>query len=200
VEVKKERVAAVIGSAGRRAAGWRGSVYHYLLPESVSGGCRIGRGSFLDGLERIVLAPEVKLGDGVGIVARKPGCVSIGRKTFVNAGSVIESSGPGVTIGDDVLIGPHVTIVDQNHAFADPCRPIARQGKTAGGPVVVGDGSWLAAGAVLIGPTTLAPGSVVGANSVVKGVFPRRCVIAGAPARVVRYLDEEAIEHEERRA
>ena len=61
---------------------------------------------------------------------------------------------------------------------------------SGGGAVVVGDGAWIAAGVVVLGPTTLAPGSVVGANSVVKGHFPRRCVIAGAPARVVRYLDE----------
>lgn len=184
------RAAALLGRSLRRTARWRGTFYHRLFPGNVGKGCRFGRSVFLDGLDRVQLGESVILADTVGVVARAPGQVTIGAKTFINSGAIVSSTGEGVTIGYDCLLGPHVIVVDQNHAYDDPGRPIARQGMAGGGPVVIGDGAWVAAGVVVLGPTTVAPGSVVGANSVIKGHFPRRCVIAGAPAKVVRYLDE----------
>lgn len=184
------RVAASLGQRVRRNQVWRGRVYRLLLPGSVGERVRIGRNPFLDGLDRIEIGDGAVIADNVGLVARAPGSVVLGAKTFVNSCTIISSTGEGVRIGFDCGIGPNVTVVDQNHAFDDPSRPIMRQGMTGGGPVVIGDGSWVAAGTVILGPTNLAPGSVVGANSVVRGDFPRRCIVAGTPARVVRYLDE----------
>jgi carbonic anhydrase/acetyltransferase-like protein (isoleucine patch superfamily) len=90
-----------------------------------------------------------------------------------------------VVIGDDVITGPHCYITDQNHVYADPGVPIARQWPTDD-PVEIGAGSWLGAGAIVLPGTCLGRNTVVGAGSVVRGSFPDHAVLVGAPATVVR--------------
>ena len=90
-----------------------------------------------------------------------------------------------VVIGDDVMTGPHCYITDQNHVYADPDVPIGQQWP-ADDPVVIGDGSWLGAGAIVLPGTRLGRNTVVGAASVVRGEFPDHAVLVGAPAKVVR--------------
>jgi acetyltransferase-like isoleucine patch superfamily enzyme len=175
---------------GRTQARWRGRALAWVHPGALGADVRIGRGVVIEGTG-IRVGDGAVVGDGVLLAGRAPGSVVVGPKTFLNGGVHVSSTGDGVVIGTDVLFGPHVVVVDQDHAFGDPTRPIARQGMAGGGRVEIGDGSWVAAGAVVLGPTRIAPGSVVGANAVVRGDFPRRCVLVGAPARVARYLDDE---------
>ncbi len=88
-------------------------------------------------------------------------------------------------IGDYVITGPYVYITDQNHTYDDPELPIDWQWPTEK-PVRIGSGSWLGAGVVVLPGAVLGKHVVVAAGSVVRGEFPDYCVIAGAPARVVR--------------
>ncbi len=104
-------------------------------------------------------------------------CV-IGRGSHIVAHHLIE-------IRDDVFTGPYVYITDQNHSYADPQAPIGRQWPV-NAAVVVGAGSWLGAGAVILPGTCIGRNVVVAAGSVVRGTVPDRCVVAGVPARVVR--------------
>ena len=55
-------------------------------------------------------------------------------------------------------------------------------------PVVIGDGSWLGHGTVVLPGATIGRHVVVGANSVVTGHLPDNCVAAGVPAKVLRQL------------
>lgn len=118
-----------------------------------------------------------------GTVLRIGDRCSIGRGTHVVAHKSIE-------IGDDVLTGPNCYITDQNHVYGDPDVPIARQWP-AEDPVVIGAGSWLGAGAILLPGSRLGRNTVVGAGSVVRGEFPDNAVIAGVPARLLRSYDAE---------
>jgi serine acetyltransferase len=174
----------------RRAAKLRGRALRRRHPETFAEGCAVGAGLLLEHPERVRLASGVILHHRCQLLCRPTtGRIEIGAKTFLNTGSIVVS-GESITIGEDVLFGPNVCVVDEDHVFDDPDVAIARQGMRSRGPIVIGDGSWIATGAVILGGTELAPRSVVGANAVVRGMFPKRAVLAGAPARVVRYLDD----------
>jgi hypothetical protein len=90
-----------------------------------------------------------------------------------------------IMIGDDVFTGPYVYITDQNHGYTDPDLPIGRQwpSNTA---VSIGPGTWLGAGVIVLPGAQIGRNVVVAAGSVVRGMVPDRCVIAGVPAKVVR--------------
>jgi acetyltransferase-like isoleucine patch superfamily enzyme len=93
-----------------------------------------------------------------------------------------------ISIGHDVYTGPYVYITDQNHGYADPDVPIGRQWPV-NSAVSVGAGTWLGTGAVILPGSVIGRNVVVAAGSVVRGMVPDRCVVAGVPARIVRRFD-----------
>ncbi|WP_262847337.1 acyltransferase, partial [Sphaerisporangium corydalis] len=128
------------------------------------------------------MGPGVDLGPDA--IVRIGGGCSIGRGSHIVGHQSIE-------IGDDVFTGPYVYITDQNHVYDDPEIPIGRQWPR-NNPVVIGAGSWLGAGSIILPGTRLGRQSVVAGGAVVRGEFPDHCVIAGVPARVVRLYSPTA--------
>jgi maltose O-acetyltransferase len=93
---------------------------------------------------------------------------------FINAGG-------GVSIGNNVLIGPHCVIHSLNHVYLDRGKSIRSQGHVARS-VVIGDDVWLGAACVVLPGVRVGRGAVVGAGSVVVGDVPAFCVVVGNPA------------------
>lgn len=116
--------------------------------------------------------------------------VTIGDRCLIGKGSGIVGHF-SITIGDDVWTGHHVYITDQNHGYDDVTRPISLQTMPER-PVVVGDGSWLGHGTVVLPGARIGRHVTVGANSVVTGELPDFSVAVGNPAKVIRrYVEGE---------
>ena len=84
----------------------------------------------------------------------------------------------GVTIGDEVFVGPAVT-------FTNDLRPRA-VGDWEVTPTQVGDGASIGANATIVCGVEIGPGAFVGAGSVVVDDVPAGALVVGNPARVVR--------------
>lgn len=106
----------------------------------------------------------------------------IGDRVSINRGVCINAEG-GVTIGDDVLIGPGVTIYTQSHRYKGS-EPIAMQGYDVA-PVVLERGCWIAANAIVLPGVTVGSGAVVAAGAVVTRSVRARSIVAGVPAREI---------------
>jgi acetyltransferase-like isoleucine patch superfamily enzyme len=115
----------------------------------------------------------------------------VGRNCFVGECCLIRGQG-GVHIGDAVLMAPRVQVLAVNHLFDDPSRPVMYQGITAQG-IVVEDGAWIGAGAILLDGVTVGTGAVIGAGAVVTRDVPPHTLAVGVPARVVRSLVDDEI-------
>ncbi|MEW6270142.1 MAG: acyltransferase [Thermodesulfobacteriota bacterium] len=109
--------------------------------------------------------------------------IRMGRNVHIHWGAFFDGRG-GLTIGDDVLIGPHVVIVTSQHHWTDPSLPIVQQGHLPA-PVVIGDDVWIGANAVITPGVTVATGTVVGAGSVVTRSTEPYTIVAGVPARPI---------------
>ncbi len=110
--------------------------------------------------------------------------VSIGQRCMIGRGSHIVGHF-GIEIGDDVITGPYIYMTDQNHGYEDPTVPIREQWPTDK-PVSVGSGTWIGTGVTILPGACVGANCVIAANSVVTGVFPDRCLIAGVPAKIMR--------------
>ena len=95
-----------------------------------------------------------------------------------------------ITLGRKVLLARNVYIADHSHAFDDTTRAVLDQGINAVAPVEIGDGAWLGEN-VVVGPgVRIGQGAVIGANSVVLTDVEDFASAVGAPARVIRSLEE----------
>lgn len=146
----------------------------------------IRRGARLDLLpSRGFVCGEGALIEDRALVNNIVGDVRIGPGTLIGVGSTV--IGP-VEIGRDVLLAQYVVLSGLNHAYDDPTRPISAQGVTTA-PILVEDGAWLGAHAVITAGVRIGRNAVVAAGSVVTRDVADFTVVAGSPAREVRRLD-----------
>lgn len=136
--------------------------------------------------QNTLIGPEVSLSAGMvpGQKCLTNPVVKIGDRCLIGKGSGIVGHF-SITIGNDVWTGHHVYITDQNHGYEDIDVPISQQSQPER-PVVIGDGSWLGFGSVVLPGVTIGKHVVIGANSVVTHDIPDYCVAVGAPARVIK--------------
>lgn len=90
-------------------------------------------------------------------------------------------------IGKDVMMGPNVMIISQNHAFSDLTRPMNVQGEETSMPVIIEDDVWVGARAIILPGRRIGKGAIIGAGSVVTNDVPNYAIVGGNPARVLRY-------------
>ncbi|MGL5699970.1 MAG: DapH/DapD/GlmU-related protein [Kluyvera sp.] len=92
-----------------------------------------------------------------------------------------------VTIGDNVLIAPNVTISTAGHPIDAELRASGQQFSL---PVTIEDNVWLGAGVIVNPGVTIGHNSVIGAGSVVTKSIPPNVVAVGVPCRVLREITE----------
>lgn len=112
--------------------------------------------------------------------------ISVGDGFYANFDCVMLDGG-GITIGEQVLLGPRVGIYTTNHAL-DPAERAA--GACVAKPVVIGSRVWIGGGVTINPGVTIGDGAVIGSGSVVTSDIPARTVAAGVPARVIRPITE----------
>jgi serine O-acetyltransferase/putative colanic acid biosynthesis acetyltransferase WcaB len=84
--------------------------------------------------------------------------------------------GVGLVVNDGARIGSNVVL---RHGVT-----IGNSGKTDECPII-GDNVEIGAGAQLIGPISIGPGAIIGANAVVLTDVPAGAIAVGVPARII---------------
>ncbi|WP_369050054.1 sugar O-acetyltransferase [Burkholderia gladioli] len=111
--------------------------------------------------------------------------IRVGRQVFINQNCTFYDLG-GIDIGDQVMIGPNVSILTSGH----PVEPSRRRSCVVAKPVVIENNVWIGAGAIILGGVTIGENSVVAAGAVVTRDVPRDTLAGGNPARVIRSIAE----------
>ena len=101
-----------------------------------------------------------------------------------------------VKIGNNVLIASKCFISDTNHGNyigdnQDAPNTPPNDRKLFTQEVVIGNNVWIGENVVVLAGSQIGDGCIIGANSVVKGVFESNVIIAGAPARAVKKYDNQ---------
>jgi acetyltransferase-like isoleucine patch superfamily enzyme len=122
---------------------------------------------------------------------RFPGRLHCGRGVSIGRLCQLTCTG-GLIIGDDVIIGPQVLVVSNNHVWSDPHTTIRSQGLEHEA-VTIGRDVWIGGHSVVLAGVSIGEGAVVAAGAVVNKDVPAFAVVAGVPARVVGSRTDEAI-------
>jgi acetyltransferase-like isoleucine patch superfamily enzyme len=120
------------------------------------------------------------LGSGTLIIGNNS---TIGERCFI-------ATHEQITIGDNVMVAAECYLIDSDHVFEDIEIPIKAQGIITS-PIEIGDDVWIGAHVIILKGTRIGAGAVIGANSVIKGDVPPLAVMAGNPAKVIRFRGTE---------
>jgi acetyltransferase-like isoleucine patch superfamily enzyme len=147
----------------------------------------------LQGRVRVSGCGDVVLGEGVSLVGTVVpvelvtytlGRIEIGNHTFINYGSSIAARAL-VQIGSYCHLGHYTFVMDNDQHDVVSHTELPRSD-----PVIIEDHVWIGSKAVILPGVRIGSRAVIGAGSIVTKDIPPRCVAAGNPARVLRYLTE----------
>ena len=120
----------------------------------------------------------------------------VGKNFYANFNLTVLDTCP-VTIGDNVFLGPNVSILTPLHPlrFEDRNPYTHEKGyvtdKEYGVPITIGDNCWIAGNVTILAGAKIGSGCVIGAGSVVTGEIPSGYLAYGVPCKPVRKITEE---------
>lgn len=108
----------------------------------------------------------------------------IGKNSFVNYDVWFNTAG-GIRIGENCNIAYRVTFITSTHAIGTENK---RAGEAMAEKIVVGDGTWIGAGATILPGVHIGSGVIIGAGSVVVKDCENNAIYAGNPAKLIKRL------------
>ena len=155
----------------------------------------------------VCIAPDVSLGANVKLAKflNLYGC-KVGDNTKIGAFVEIQKNASvgqnckisshsficeGVTIEDNVFIGHGVMFINDSYPRATANGQLQTEADWKVEKTVVCEGASIGSGATILANVTIGKGALVGAGSVVTKNVPAHAVVAGNPARVLRYLNSK---------
>ncbi|MFN8354019.1 MAG: sugar O-acetyltransferase [Spirosomataceae bacterium] len=109
--------------------------------------------------------------------------IQLGKNVFINHGCSFLDLG-GITIEDEVLIGPQVCIVTENHPV-DPTKRKSLDLKS----VTIQRNAWIGANATILPGMTIGENSIVAAGAVVTRDVPPNTIVGGVPAKEIKKIE-----------
>lgn len=108
--------------------------------------------------------------------------IRLGKNVFINHACSFLDLG-GISIEDNVQIGPKVNLITENH----PLEASARKALSLS-PIIVQRNAWIGAAATILPGVTVGENAVVAAGAVVSKDVPANTVVGGVPARILKTI------------
>lgn len=147
---------------------------------------RIGSGVGFKHLETFVIGDGVFIGAQAYVQGRFDGVTHIGNHVWIGPQSYFDAR--NLILEDHVGWGPGAKVLGSSHTALPIDRPIIETDLEIR-PVRVGAWADIGTGAVLLPGVTIGKGSIVGAGAVVTRDVPPFSIVAGVPAKFVRWRD-----------
>jgi len=151
---------------------------------SCGSGCVFEAGALVFHPENIYIGDNVYVGHYAMLKAYMRNEMRIGSGVWIGQNCFFHSAG-GITIEDNVGIGPGVQILTSTHTEAGRDTPILHS-PLQFAPVIIKEDVDIGVGTIILPGVTIGRGAQIGAGSVLSRDVPAYSVVAGVPGRVLR--------------
>ncbi len=163
------------------------AMINYPQKIAIGADCKISDHAVLRANSRADCA--IRLGRAVqvsefALIGANDGTVKIGDRCWIAPYCLIYGNGH-VELGNDVLLGPRVSINTVSHHAESVDVSINSQGIYTD-PVIIEDDVWIGMHAVILQGVRIGRGSIIGAGTLVNSDIPPYSVAIGVPAKVIR--------------
>jgi acetyltransferase-like isoleucine patch superfamily enzyme len=108
----------------------------------------------------------------------------IGKNVFINFDCVFLDLG-GITIEDNVLIGPKVSLLSEGHGITVESRQ-----SLIPKPILIKKNAWIGANATILPGVTIGENAIVAAGAVVSKDVPDNTIVGGVPAKIIKQIGD----------
>lgn len=142
----------------------------------------------------VIIGERVSLGKGMSVAVYNGASIHISDNvSFFKNAKINASPYTSITIGKDCMFSQdNVIFAGDGHSIFDVMTQERRNDPLKCGDekadkytIVIGDHVWVGIRAIILSKSNIGSGSIIGAGSIVKGVFSNNCAIAGNPAKVI---------------
>lgn len=137
----------------------------------------------------IALADKVAVHRDAILETGLHGYIQVAAGSSIHPGCQLKAYVEPILVGEGVMIAANVAVYSYDHGMA-PDQPIRRQPIKAKGPVTIHSDAWIGTAAIILSGVTIGEGAVVAAGSVVTRDVPAGAIVAGNPARIIKYRQE----------
>ena len=115
--------------------------------------------------------------------------ILIGENTYIGENNNLRAADGIIEIGNGCLISQGITMVTSNHGIEGRV-PITQQPWVSKkGKISIGDNVWIGANSVILPDITIGEGAVVAAGAIVTKDVPPFAIVAGIPAKIIKYRE-----------
>jgi acetyltransferase-like isoleucine patch superfamily enzyme len=149
----------------------------------------------------VELSAWLKLGRGTVIssftkIKAALGPFTTGERCGFGTGCFLAAGAGGIVMGDNVILGPNVSMIASNYEYGQLDVPLEDQGQSSKG-IRIGSNVWIGANSVVLDGTVLGDNTIVVAGSVVNRRFPSGCILQGNPAKILLKRSSAGKPHQE---
>ena len=112
----------------------------------------------------------------------------VGENTYIGDLNNIRASGGDIIIGNDCLISQNVLMVSSNHEFKKGVL-IRKQPSSAKRGIYIGNDVWIGGNSVILPGVHIGDGAVIGGGTIVTKDIPPNSVVAGNPAKFIKFRE-----------
>eukprot|EP00511_Aplanochytrium_stocchinoi_P006220 CAMPEP_0204837562 /NCGR_PEP_ID=MMETSP1346-20131115/28272_1 /ASSEMBLY_ACC=CAM_ASM_000771 /TAXON_ID=215587 /ORGANISM="Aplanochytrium stocchinoi, Strain GSBS06" /LENGTH=286 /DNA_ID=CAMNT_0051973073 /DNA_START=42 /DNA_END=902 /DNA_ORIENTATION=- len=116
--------------------------------------------------------------------------IEVGKNFYANFGCVLLDCAK-IHIGDNVMLAPNVQLYTAGH----PTDYVERRSVEFAQPITIGNDVWIGGGSIVLPGVSIGDRTIVAAGSVVTKNIPSDVIIAGIPAKIVRFIGERQIDN-----
>lgn len=148
----------------------------------INNGGRIAKTVLLIGTGTLILDPKSEIRDYT-VIEMSNSKMKVGTGSVIGYNSFIQCSGLLLKIGENSLLGPHVSYITTSHLINDI--PLKKQ-PLKRGAIVIGNNVWIGANVTVLLDTMIGDNSVIGANSLVNKSIPENEIWGGVPVKKLK--------------